>query len=170
MRRKAGSGAGRREGRGSRDRAPDRSLSKAARLDYSKPMFKGNLSPEIMAALLETLPVEFSITDADDKVVAWNKHETRIFRRTDNVLGRNVRACHPKQSLQKVEAILSEMKAGKREKAEFWIDLQIDGSPEKVLIQYHALRDAAGKYIGCLECSQKIGRIQSLSGQKRLLD
>jgi PAS domain S-box-containing protein len=133
-------------------------------------MFKGTLPQNILTSLLETLPMEFSITDADDNVVAWNKHETRIFRRSDNVLGRNVRACHPKQSLQKVETILSEMKAGKREKAEFWIDLTIDGAVEKVLIQYYALRDQAGKYVGCLECSQKIGHIQSLTGQKRLLD
>jgi len=114
--------------------------------------------------------VEFSITDANDKVVAWNRHETRIFRRTQNVLGRDVRACHPKQSLDKVERILSEMKAGTRESAEFWIDLKIEDKPEKVLIQYFALRDGAGKFIGCLECSQKIGHIQSLAGQKRLLD
>ncbi len=133
-------------------------------------MFVGKLAEPVLAALLETLPVEFSITDADDKVVAWNRHETRLFRRTQNVLGRNVRACHPKQSLEKVEKILSEMKAGKREKAEFWIDLEIEGKPEKVLIQYFALRDDSAKFIGCLECSQKISHIQSLSGQKRLLD
>ncbi|HTZ50568.1 MAG TPA: PAS domain-containing protein, partial [Spirochaetia bacterium] len=86
------------------------------------------------------------------------------------VLGRDVRDCHPKQSLDKVERILSEMKAGTREKAEFWIDLKVDGAPEKVLIQYFALRDGAGKFLGCLECSQKISHIQGLGGQQRLLD
>ena len=133
-------------------------------------MVIGSIDDPILTALLDTLPVEFSITDANDKVVAWNRHETRIFRRTQNVLGRDVRACHPKQSLDKVERILSEMKAGTRESAEFWIDLKIEDKPEKVLIQYFALRDGAGKFIGCLECSQKIGHIQSLAGQKRLLD
>jgi hypothetical protein len=50
--------------------------------------------------------------------------------------------------------------------------MKLDGAdqPEKILIQYFALRDAAGKYLGCLECSQKISHIQSLEGQKRLLD
>ena len=133
-------------------------------------MFVGNLSNPVLMALLETLPVEFSITDADDKVVAWNRHETRLFRRSQNVLGRDVRACHPKQSLEKVERILAEMKAGTRESAEFWIDLNVNEKPEKVLIQYFALRDQSGKFIGCLECSQKISHIQSLTGQKRLLD
>jgi hypothetical protein len=133
-------------------------------------MFKGTLTQPILNALLETLPAEFSITDANDKVVAWNKHETRIFRRTDNVLGRDIRNCHPKKSLEKVEIILAEMKAGKREKAEFWIDLPIDGKAEKVLIQYFALRDQAGAFIGCMECSQKIGHLQALTGEKKLLD
>ncbi len=133
-------------------------------------MIVGSITDPILTALLDTLPVEFSITDANDKVVAWNRHETRIFKRVPNVLGRDVRACHPRQSLEKVERILSEMKAGTRESAEFWIDLPIDGKPEKVLIQYFALRDPSRRFIGCLECSQKISRLQSLSGQKRLLE
>ena len=75
-------------------------------------MFKGKLPDAVLASLLETLPLEFSIVDANDKVLAWNRHETRVFRRTDNVLGRDVRACHPGKSLAKVEAIISEMKKG----------------------------------------------------------
>jgi DUF438 domain-containing protein len=134
-------------------------------------MFKGKLSDEVLASLLETLPVEFSIVDAEDKVLAWNRHETRVFRRPENVLGRDVRACHPPKSLAEVTRILSEMKEGTRDKAEFWIDLALEGGakPEKILIQYFALRGEDGRYLGCLECTQKIGRIQSLSGEKRLL-
>jgi len=132
-------------------------------------MFIGKLSDPMLTALLDTLPVEFSITDANDKVVAWNRHETRLFRRSPNVLGRDVRNCHPQKSLEKVERILSEMKAGQRESAEFWIDMEVDGKPEKVLIQYFALRDEAGTFLGCLECSQRVSHIQSLTGQKRLL-
>lgn len=130
----------------------------------------GNLSQAVLESLLETMPIEFSVVDTDDKVLAWNRHESRIFKRPAAVVGRDVRNCHPRHSLGKVETILSEMKAGKREKAEFWIDMTINGKPEKVLIQYFALRDAGGAYIGCLEASQRIARIQSLSGEKRLLD
>jgi uncharacterized protein len=133
-------------------------------------MFIGKPAQPLMEALLETLPVEFSVTDADDKVVAWNKHETRLFRRAQGVLGKDVRNCHPKSSVDKVERILSEMKAGARDSAEFWLDMAVDGKPEKVLIQYFALRDSTGKFLGCLECSQKVGHIQSLTGQKRLID
>jgi hypothetical protein len=132
----------------------------------------GKLPENILDALLETLPLEFSVVDADDKVLAWNKHETRIFKRPAGVVGKDVHNCHPKKSLDKVEKILSEMKAGKRDSASFWIDLPIgpNKEPQKVLIEYYALRDKNGKYLGCLEASQNISGHQALQGQKRLLD
>ncbi len=132
----------------------------------------GELDRKILESLLETIPVEFSVVDKNDKVLAWNKHETRIFKRPKGAVGRDVRDCHPKGSLNKVETILTEMKADKRDKAAFWIDLPIQGKDtrQKILIEYYALRDAAGKYSGCLEVSQNITDIQKITGQKHLLD
>ena len=132
----------------------------------------GKLTENVLEVLLETIPIEFSIVDQNDKVLAWNKHETRIFKRPIGVVGRDVRDCHPKKSLDKVETILQEMKAGSRDKARFWIDLPIgpDDEKQKVLIEYYALRDSDGKYLGCLEASQNIADIQSLTGQKRQLE
>lgn len=130
----------------------------------------GTLSEEMLEAILETLPLEFSVLDKNDRVLAWNKHETRIFKRPTGVVGRDVRNCHPEKSLHKVQQILTEMKEGKRDKARFWIDLTIDGIPQKVLIEYYALRDSNGTYLGCLEASQNIADLQRLTGEKRLLD
>jgi len=39
----------------------------------------------------------------------------------------------------------------------------------KVHIRYFAVRDEAGKYLGCLEVSQDITDIQKIKGEKRLL-
>ncbi|HUU07728.1 MAG TPA: PAS domain-containing protein, partial [Thermoplasmata archaeon] len=99
----------------------------------------GELSKEILGALVETIPLEFSVVDADDNVVAWNKHDTRIFRRPENVIGMNVRDCHPKKSVDSVVRILAEMKEGKRDKARFWIDIGGAGNEQKVMIEYYAL-------------------------------
>lgn len=132
----------------------------------------GTLPEDVLQAVLETVPLEFSIVDANDVVLAWNRHETRIFKRPQAVVGRNVRNCHPPKSLEKVEKILDEMKAGTRDCAQFWIDLPLgeNGQKQKVLIEYYALRGKDGAYLGCMECSRNISEIQSLSGEKRLLD
>ncbi|PKK86463.1 MAG: hypothetical protein CVT48_00925 [Thermoplasmata archaeon HGW-Thermoplasmata-1] len=132
----------------------------------------GELPKNVLDALLETIPIEFSVLGADDKVLGWNRHETRIFKRPGAVVGRDVRNCHPKKSLDKVERILAEMKEGKRENARFWIDLPLgeDGGKEKVVIEYFALRDADGKYLGCLEASQNIEGFRRLDWERRLLD
>ncbi|MBN2556769.1 MAG: PAS domain-containing protein [Anaerolineales bacterium] len=132
----------------------------------------GKIPEDVLDAMLEAIPIEFSIVNKDDEVLAWNKHETRIFSRPKAVVGKNVRDCHPENSLDKVEIILTEMKAGTRDKARFWIDLPLgdDDKQEKVLIEYFAVRNTTGEYLGCIECSQNISDIQSLSGEKRLLD
>ena len=131
----------------------------------------GKIDGKILESIFNTIPIEFSVLDENDKVLAWNKHETRIFKRPEAALGRDVKQCHPERSLEKVELIISEMKEGRRDKARFWIDLSIgkNGEKEKVLIEYYALRDKEGNYLGCLESSQNISEIQKLEGQKRLL-
>lgn len=132
----------------------------------------GKLPEDILEAVLETVPIEFSIVDGNDKVLGWNKHQTRIFKRPTAVIGKDVRNCHPRKSLDKVEKILQEMKEGKRDKARFWIDLPIgpDKEKQKVLIEYYALRGPEQTYIGCLEATQNIEELQSITGEKRLLD
>jgi len=131
----------------------------------------GKIDGKILESIFETIPIEFSVLDENDKVLAWNKHETRIFKRPEAALGRDVRQCHPERSLDKVETIINEMKEGIRDKARFWIDLPLgkNGQKEKVMIEYYALRDKKGNYLGCLESSQNIAEIQKLDGQKRLL-
>jgi PAS domain S-box-containing protein len=131
----------------------------------------GDLPENVMKALLETVPIEFSVVDENDKVLAWNKHETRIFKRPVSVVGRNVRECHPKKSLDKVEKLLEEMKKGERDKARFWVDLPLGGEgKQKILIEYYALRDESGDYLGCLEVTQNVTDIKTIEGEKRLLD
>ncbi len=132
------------------------------------------LKESLVKAMFETVPMEITVIDANDEVVGWNKHETRIFLRPMTCMGLNFRNCHPEHSLPKVEAIVNEMKSGKRDKAQFWIDLPIplgsQGKLHKILIQFFALRDEQGNYLGCMECTQDIEEIRELQGQKRLLD
>ncbi|OYT53420.1 MAG: diguanylate cyclase [Candidatus Altiarchaeales archaeon ex4484_2] len=132
----------------------------------------GELPKDVLDALLETLPLEYSVLDENDKVLAWNKHKTRTFKRPEAALGLDVRKCHPRESLNKVEQILKEMKSGERDKARFWVNIPPREGIDKrrILIEYYALRDKEGKYLGCMEASQDITDLQELRGEKRLLD
>ena len=125
-----------------------------------------NLNQEQLAGILETMPVEISFVDENDLVRFWNKHETRIFRRPYAALGRAVQNCHPKQSVYKVNQVLSDLKSGKRDVVEFWIDLK----GRKVYIRYFAVRDKDGRYLGTLEATQDITEIKRIEGEKRLLE
>ena len=125
-----------------------------------------SLSKEQLEGILEAMPLDISFVDENDLVRFWNKHETRIFKRPVSVLGKPVQSCHPKGSVHKVNQILSDFKGGKRDSAEFWIDL----GGRKVYIRYFAVRDEAGDYLGTLEATQDITEIASIEGEKRLLE
>jgi len=125
-----------------------------------------NLTQEQLTGILEAIPIEISFVDEKDTVKFWNKHETRIFKRPASVIGKTVQNCHPKQSVDKVNKILSDFKTGRRDSAEFWINLR----EKKVYIRYFAVRNKAGGYLGTLEVTQDITKIKEIEGEKRLLD
>ena len=124
------------------------------------------LSTETLEAIFDTLPVDITFVDDADTVMYYSRGDERIFRRTPAVIGRKVQLCHPEKSLHKVIQVLSDLKAGRENVAEFWIDRK----GRKVYIRYFAVRDKAGKYIGTLEVTQDITDLQKITGEKRLLD
>lgn len=126
-----------------------------------------NLSMEQIDAIMETMPVEITFVDADDTVAYFNRlDKDKIFVRTRSVIGRKIEMCHPQKSVDKVRRIVEGFKDGTRDKAEFWIDFMGD----KILIRYFPVRNEEGDYIGVLEVTQRIGEIQKIKGEKRLLD
>ncbi|MCJ7549294.1 MAG: PAS domain-containing protein, partial [Anaerolineae bacterium] len=66
----------------------------------------------------------------------------------------------------KVQQILEDFKAGRRDVAEFWIQMQ----GMFVHIRYFALRDESGTYKGTIEVSQDLAPLRALEGERRLLD
>ena len=130
------------------------------------------MSEEVLRAMLEAMPIETTVIDAKDEVIGWNKHETRLFHRPMTSMGLNFRECHPRESLSLVEKIVEEMRSGARDKARFWIDhaTETGGQKHKILIEFYALRDVQGRYLGCMECTQDVQDIMELKGQHRLLD
>ncbi len=125
----------------------------------------GSLTVQELTALLNTLPVDITFIGSDDTVRYFSQAKERIFPRTVSVLGRKVSNCHPPASVKIVEKLIEDLRAGRKDRELFW--LQVQGN--MVLISYFAVRDAAGSYLGVLEVTQNIGPIQRLEGEKRLV-
>lgn len=124
------------------------------------------LERDVLAAILNTLPMELSFIDHEDRVRYFShEHGHKIFGRTRGAIGTAVQNCHPPKSLHLVEQILADFKAGARDVAEFWIDM----GGRMVHIRYWPVRSADGRYLGTLETVQDISALQKLTGEQRLL-
>ncbi len=126
----------------------------------------GSLPRDILERVLNTLPVDITFVDEKDQVRYFSLSPERIFVRSKSVIGREVRNCHPQKSVEKVEQILNDFRAGTRDNADFWINL----GDQLIYIRYFAVRDDEQKYLGCLEVSQNITDIKKIEGERRLLD
>ena len=126
----------------------------------------GALSKEEVEAILDSLPVDISFVDKEDRVKYFNKAEKRIFVRTKAVIGRKVQMCHPQKSIHVVNSILEAFKTGKKDVAEFWINMY----NRLIHIRYFAVRNKNGKYLGTMEVTQDITDIKKIEGEKRLLE
>jgi hypothetical protein len=125
----------------------------------------GALSKDEIDAVLNALPVDVTFVGREDTVRYFNRGGKRIFVRTKAVIGRKVQQCHPQKSIHVVNRILEDFKTGKRDVAEFWIQMH----NRLVHIRYFAVRDGEGKYMGMLEVTQDITDIKKIEGEKRLL-
>lgn len=129
------------------------------------PFETGNLSKEEVEAIFNTLPVDITFVDKDDKVRYFSQSKERIFVRTKAVLGLTVQQCHPEKSIHAVNQILDDFKKGKKDVAEFWISFE----GKLVHIRYFPVRNEKGDYLGCVEVTQDIKDIKKIEGEKRLL-
>ena len=142
------------------------SASQTALADTGKVIFKtGEFLTEELEAVLNTLPVDITFVDKEDRVRYFSQSKERIFPRTKAIIGRKVEQCHPQKSLHVVEEILNDFRENRRDRAEFWISLE----GRLIYIRYFAVRDKAGKYLGCLEVTQDITDIKKIEEEKRLL-
>jgi DUF438 domain-containing protein len=125
----------------------------------------GTFTEKQLEAILNALPIDATFVDAEDRVRYFTHGRERVFARSRAVLGRKVQFCHPPSSVHTVDRILDGFKAGREDRAAFWIERQ----GRFVHIEYVALRDASGAYLGCLEVTQDLTEKRALQGEQRLL-
>lgn len=126
----------------------------------------GSLSFQQLIGIFSSLPVDITFVDAEDRVAFFSEGPDRVFARSRTILGREVKHCHPPKSVDVVERIVGDFRAGRQSVAEFWIQMQ----GKFVHIRYFAVRDEAGIYLGTLEVTQDLTRLRALEGDRRLLE
>lgn len=126
----------------------------------------GALTLEEINRLFAHLPVDITYVDREDRVRFFSQTKERIFPRSPAVIGRKVQQCHPPASVHRVQRILDDFRSGRRDRAEFWIQMR----GRFIYIVYYAVRDEKGEYQGTLEVTQDIGHLRELEGERRLLE
>ena len=125
----------------------------------------GQLTLEQINLIYQHMPVDLSYVDENELVCFYTDTKHRVFPRSKNVIGRDVKNCHPKASVHIVEEIIKKFRSGEQDKAEFWIN-----KPDLfIYIIYYAVRDENGKFRGVLEMMQDCTHIRSLQGSQTLL-
>ena len=136
-------------------------VSKDAVLDVAT----GKLTLEQINLLFRHLPVDLSYVDENELVKFYSDTPHRIFPRSANVIGREVKNCHPAKSVHIVEEIVEKFRSGEQNQAEFWIN-----KPGLfIYVIYTAVRDENGKFRGVLEMMQDCTHIRELEGSRTLL-
>ena len=125
----------------------------------------GKLTLEQINLLFRHLPVDLSYVDENELVKFYSDTPHRIFPRSANVIGREVKNCHPAKSIHVVEEIVEKFCSGEQSQAEFWIN-----KPGLfIYVIYTAVRDENGKFRGVLEMMQDCTHIRELEGSRTLL-
>jgi uncharacterized protein len=123
---------------------------------------RGSLSPEQAELIIEHLSCDVSFADENDVLVYW---EGETYDTCDErYIGRDVRDCHPDQTLETLETILREFKAGARDAAEGWGEAK----GRFKYTRYIAVRDDSGAYKGILEVNMDLTAFRALEGSQDL--
>ena len=125
----------------------------------------GSFSAAELQAILNSLPVDLTFVDKNDKVKYFSQGKERIFSRNRAILNRDVKMCHPPSSVGKVIQILHDFRSGEAESAPFWINMK----GRFIHIEYFALKDENGEYLGTLEVSQDLTEKRKLDGEQRII-
>jgi DUF438 domain-containing protein len=120
------------------------------------------LSKDQLDAILNALPIELIFVDESDRLQYCNKTERQERMRQGKTLGRDIRSCHKPESLPRTEQMLEDLRTGRKDEDEFWID----GLGVKLLNRFLAVRDESGKYLGCIEYLLDFTALEALAKAK----
>lgn len=109
----------------------------------------GHMTIRQLTALLNTIPLEISFIDAEDRNCYFNEGP-KVFKRAQMALGRSVFTCHPPKVETMVRRIIGEFREGTLDRVPVWMDK----GGRTMLVTYMAVRDESGEYMGTMELVQ----------------
>ena len=109
----------------------------------------GHLTLPQLTALLNTIPMEISFVDADNINRFFNEGP-KVFKRPGMAIDREVFSCHPPKVEPMVRSIIDSFRSGKADRVPVWMDK----GGRTMLVQYMAVRDTNGNYLGTVELVQ----------------
>ena len=92
--------------------------TKSSELDVTM----GKMTLEQINLVFKHLPVDITYVDENEIVKFYSDTAHRIFPRSKNVIGRDVKNCHPRKSVHIVEEIIEKFRSDEQDFAEFWIN------------------------------------------------
>ena len=109
----------------------------------------GHMTIRQLTALLNTIPLEISFIDAEDRNCYFNEGP-KVFKRAQMALGRSVFTCHPPKVETMVRRIIGEFREGTLDR----VPVPMDKGGRTMLVTYMAVRDESGEYMGTMELVQ----------------
>ena len=126
----------------------------------------GKMTLEQINLVFKHLPVDITYVDENEIVKFYSDTAHRIFPRSKNVIGRDVKNCHPPKSVGTVLKIVEAFRNGTQNEANFWFNYR----GRLIYVRYFAVRDKDKNYKGVIEMSQDITDIKTIEGERRLLE
>ena len=118
----------------------------------------GRLSLKEVQQIFSTIPFEIDLIDSTDHFAWYSDKPNREHVRDVASLGEPVTECHPPKAVPAVMAIINSFRDGKRDVVTrpLWMN------GHRSLIQYYALRDIDGHYLGTIEFTGRVEYILNL--------
>lgn len=125
----------------------------------------GSLSQKELDIILDILPLEITFVDKDHIVKYYdNGTEDKLLARTPSAIGRDMLNCHPPRVHDTVTQLVHDLETGSKDSQAAWFKR---GDGVFVYIDYIALRDENGEFLGILETVQDITELNQIQGINR---
>ncbi|WP_461213470.1 NADPH-dependent FMN reductase [Lacticaseibacillus sp. GG6-2] len=115
----------------------------------------GRLSFREVQQIFSTIPFEIDLIDHTDHFTWFSNKPNREHVRSPRELGESVEECHPPKALPIVMKIINSFKDGSQDS----VSRPLVMHGHRVLIQYYALRDVDGSYLGTIEFTGSVEHI-----------